>query len=74
MKAFPAVVLTGPRRAGKTFLLKNLLPKATYVQLEEPDTLLAVKEDPQGFLDGLKLPAVIDEVQRVPELFAYVRS
>lgn len=74
MKTFPAVVLTGPRRAGKTFLLKNLLPKATYVQLEDPDTLLAVKEDPQGFLDGLKLPVIIDEVQQVPEIFAYVRS
>ncbi len=74
MRAFPAVVLTGPRRAGKTFLLKALLPKATYVQLEDPDTLLAVKEDPQGFLDGLKLPVVIDEVQQVPEIFGYVRS
>lgn len=52
MKTFPAVVLTGPRRAGKTFLLKNILSEATYVQLEDPDTLLAVKEDPQGFLDG----------------------
>lgn len=74
MKQFPAVVLTGPRRAGKTFLLKHLFPQATYVQLEDPDTLLAVKEDPRSFLAGLTLPVVIDEVQKVPELFAYVRS
>lgn len=74
MKQFPAVVLTGPRRAGKTFLLKHLFPRATYVQLEDPDTLLAVKEDPRSFLAGLTLPVVIDEVQKVPELFAYVRS
>lgn len=74
MEQFPAVVLTGPRRAGKTFLLKHLFPRATYIQLEDPDTLLAVKEDPRSFLAGLTLPAIIDEVQKVPELFAYVRS
>lgn len=71
---FPAIVLTGPRRAGKTCLLRNLFPDASYVQLEDPDVLLAVKEDPKGFLSALKLPVIIDEVQQVPELFAYVRS
>lgn len=71
---FPAVVLTGPRRAGKTFLLRNLFPHATYVQLEDPDTLLAVKEDPRSFLEGLQLPVIIDEIQQVPELFPYIRS
>lgn len=71
---FPAVVLTGPRRSGKTSLLRHCLPSATYVQLEDPDTLLAVKSDPRGFLDSLKLPAVLDEIQQAPDLFAYVRS
>jgi predicted AAA+ superfamily ATPase len=71
---FPAVVLTGPRRAGKTFMLRNVLPDATYVQLENPDTVLSVKSDPRGFLDALRLPAIIDEVQEVPELFNYIRS
>lgn len=55
-------------------MIRNLFPKATYVQLEDPDVLLAVKSDPQGFLSSLKLPAIIDEVQQVPELFAYIRS
>jgi len=71
---FPSVVLTGPRRAGKTFLLRNLFPKASYVQLEDPDVLLAVRSDPQGFLASLRLPAIVDEVQQVPELFSYIRS
>ena len=71
---FPSIVLTGPRRAGKTFLLRHLFPKATYVQLEDPDILQLVKDDPRSFLDELKLPVIIDEVQQAPELFAYIRS
>lgn len=73
-KTFPSVVLTGPRRAGKTFLLRNLFPSFAYVQLEDPDVLEAVKADPNGFLSSLQLPVIIDEVQQVPELFAYIRS
>ena len=74
LRMFPAVVLTGPRRAGKTFMLRNVLRDAAYVQLEDPDTLVSVKTDPRGFLDSLSLPAIIDEIQQVPELFNYVRS
>lgn len=32
------------------------------------------RADPQGFLDGIRLPAILDEIQHVPEVFAYVRS
>ena len=71
---FPVVVLTGPRRAGKTTLLRRLLPKASYSLLEDPDVLSRVRTDPRGFLEGLALPAVLDEIQHAPELLAYVRS
>lgn len=74
METFPAVVLTGPRRAGKTCMLRNTRREASYVQLEDPDTLLAAKTDPRGFLDSLTLPVIIDEIQQVPELFRYIRS
>src|SRR3970040_1573950 len=73
-RAFPAVVLTGPRRAGKTSLLRHALPRAAYRLLEDPDLIGRVRADPQGFLDDMEPPAILDEVQHVPEIFAYVRS
>lgn len=74
LKAFPALVLTGPRRAGKTSLLRRLFPRATYHLLEDPDLVARLRADPQGFLDGVRTPVILDEVQNVPEIFAYVRS
>jgi predicted AAA+ superfamily ATPase len=71
---FPAVVLTGPRRAGKTFLLRHLFSKAEYWLFEDPDVIARFRSDPQGFLDDVRTPAILDEVQNVPELFNYVRS
>jgi len=73
-KGFPAVVLTGPRRAGKTWLLRRLFPKASYFLLEDPDIVARLRADPQGFLDSVKTPVILDEVQNVPEVFAFVRS
>ncbi len=74
VRAFPAIVLTGPRRAGKTWLLRHLFPKASYFLLEDPDVIARLRADPHGFLDAVQTPAILDEVQNVPEIFAYVRS
>jgi predicted AAA+ superfamily ATPase len=71
---FPAVVLTGPRRAGKTTLLRHLFPRAHYVVLEDPDIQARVRSDVRSFLDGLPRPTLFDEIQNTPELLNYVRT
>jgi predicted AAA+ superfamily ATPase len=71
---FPAIVLTGPRRVGKTSLLRHAVPKADYRLLEDPDVLARVRADPRGFFDELKPPVILDEIQNAPELLAYVRT
>ena len=71
---FPAVVLTGPRRSGKTVLLRRTFPDASYHLFESPDLVARFRADPVGFLDGVHPPAILDEIQHVPEVFAYVRT
>ena len=73
-RAFSAIVLTGPRRAGKTTLLRKLFPAASYRLLEDPAILAAVRADPRSFLDGLKLPVILDEIQNAPELLGFIRA
>ena len=69
---FPVVVLSGPRRAGKTYLLRRTFPNAEYQLLEDPDVLARVKADPRGWLEEIRTPAIIDEIQNAPELLPYV--
>src|SRR5713101_6925805 len=71
---FPALVVTGPRRAGKTTLLRQLFPKAQYVLLEDPDIQGRTRNDPRTFLEELRPPVVFDEIQNAPELLSYVRT
>ncbi len=73
-RRFGAVILSGARRAGKTFLLVRIFPKASYHLLEDPDVLARIKADPRGWLDSVKTPAIVDEIQNAPELFSYIRT
>jgi len=74
VRHFPAVVVTGPRRAGKTTLLRQLFRQAQYVLLEDPDIQGRVRSDPRSFVEGLHPPVIFDEIQNTPELLNYVRT
>lgn len=74
LRRFPAVVLTGPRRSGKTTLLRMAVPRAQYVLLEDPDVQDRVRRDPRAFLDGLRPPVIFDEIQNTPQLLDYIRT
>lgn len=73
-RAFPALVVTGPRRAGKTFCLQHVFPNASHHLLEDPDTLARIGVDPRGWIEDLRRPAILDEVQNAPQLLSYLRT
>ena len=69
----PAVTLTGPRQSGKTTLCRAAFPEHPYVNLERPDTREFASDDPRAFLAQYPAGAIIDEVQRFPELASYLQ-
>lgn len=72
----PVVLLTGARQVGKSTLAKAAAEEtgATYFTLDEASVLAAANADPVGFVRNLPGRAVIDEVQRVPELMLAVKA
>ena len=73
-RQLPAITLTGPRQSGKTTLCRALFPEHAYVSLESPDERAYANEDPRGFLARYPVGAIIDEVQRVPDLPSYLQG
>jgi len=71
---YPAVALTGPRQAGKTTLAQTVFPGKPYRSLEDPDQREFALSDPRGFLAQFPDGAILDEVQRSPELFSYLQT
>ena len=63
----PAVLVNGPRQCGKTTLVRQYEGEMAYFSLDDPALLAAVRADPLGFVRRLDR-AIIDEVQRAPEL------
>jgi predicted AAA+ superfamily ATPase len=71
---YPVVTLTGPRQSGKTTLAKSLFSDKPYVTLEDPDTRRYAIDDPRGFLAQYAQGAILDEIQRAPELASYLQG
>ncbi len=72
-KKFPVVTLTGPRQSGKSTLVRHVFDQKKYVSCEDPDVQLFASQDPRGFLQTYS-DAVIDEAQKVPEIFSYIQT
>lgn len=73
-KSARSLYIYGARQTGKTTLAKTALSELPYVSLETPDTLLFAQNDPHGFLAQYPKEAIIDEIQRVPDLLSYLQT
>ena len=71
---YPIVTLTGPRQSGKTTLCRQEFPHLPWVSLESPDIRRQAVDDPRGLLARLPDGAVLDEVQRAPDLLSYLQD
>lgn len=74
LASYPVVVVTGPRQAGKSTLIRESLPDWQMLSLEDIDLRRFAQADPRGFLKLYPAPLIIDEVQRVPELLSYIQT
>jgi predicted AAA+ superfamily ATPase len=72
-EAFPAVLLTGPRQVGKTSLLQREYPDYAYLTFDDTAAARQAETEPSSFLDSLREPVVLDEVQYVPGLFRHLK-
>ena len=73
-QGYYVVVVTGPRQSGKTTLVQQVFPEKEYVSLENPDEREFADQDPKRFLARFPQGAILDEVQRCPEIFAYLQA
>ncbi len=73
-ETFPAVLVTGPRQVGKSTILKTMYPDIRNVSLDRSSVKAAATEDPGGFLQIQGTPLVLDEIQKIPELFEELKA
>lgn len=71
---FPVLAITGPRQSGKSTLARRAFPDLPVVNLEDPDRRAFAESDPRGLLHTVADGAIIDEVQRVPQLLSYLQG
>lgn len=73
VKTMPIVTVYGPRQSGKTTLIRHLFPDFAYANLENPTVRALAQHDPEQFFHHYPAPAIIDEVQQVPDLLSYIQ-
>jgi len=73
-RQYPVVTITGPRQSGKTTLCRMVFPDMAYASLEDLDQREYARQDPRGFLNRFPQGAVLDEIQRAPELLSFIQT
>ena len=71
---YSVIILTGPRQSGKTTLAKNLFTDYSFSNLEDISTRNFAVDDINGYLDSLGRAAIIDEVQRYPDVLSAIQA
>jgi predicted AAA+ superfamily ATPase len=71
---FPAVVVSGARQSGKTFLVRTTFPGHRYVALDLPSVAEQAERNPAEFLRDHPAPLIVDEVQYAPGLFRHLKA
>ncbi|NJM43496.1 MAG: ATP-binding protein [Brachymonas sp.] len=70
---YPVITLTGPRQSGKTTLCRQAFAHLPYANLEDANTRQFAQDDPRGFLAQYPNGAILDEVQRLPDILSSVQ-
>jgi uncharacterized protein len=78
LKDTPVILINGARQTGKSTLCRQLVETGSFdgqiMTMDDPTTLTAAQTDPLGFLQDLSPHAIIDEIQRAPELFLSIKK
>lgn len=70
---FPVIGITGPRQSGKTTLAKMTFPEKQYITFDDKNVRELAESNPRDFLLAFPNGAIIDEAQKVPEIFNSVK-
>lgn len=75
-RVFKAILVTGARQVGKTTMLKHLAEGEgrTFVSMDDPRNRELANTDPRLFFQLYKPPILIDEAQKAPGLFEYIKQ
>ena len=74
LKDTPVITIHGPRQSGKSTLAKLAAPAHEYISFDDQENYLFAQTDPVGFVKRLPENVILDEIQRLPELFKTIKS
>jgi predicted AAA+ superfamily ATPase len=73
-RQYPVLTVTGPRQSGKSTLCRDVFRNKPYISLEDISIRQQAIEDPRGFLARFPDGAILDEIQRAPDLSSYIQT